>query len=224
MYFGCKFFREVVHSIFPAYSKRLTGNYLSLAFDDLTTYADKVQKVVAKVKKSDEQKRLAWLLERGIRFEGATYISQAQFEAQYKRKRKIMPHLAIGNFLKNTEMVRIVPVQAPKNYTADIRLRKGSKADTALPIIIKKSDVENDYPYLTNEIASKLGKNGSFIASTIKFLAIKGNDQFHQSVRASSKTMIHRYSQSAYEKIKAYLTENPNFNPYQELKKMKSGG
>lgn len=221
MFFGCKFFRQIVGTVFPSHTKQLSGNYLSLSFEDLTTYADKVKKVVAKVKKNNEQKQLAWLLERGIRFEGGSYISQSQFEAQYRNKRKVMSHLAIGNFIKGAEMVRIVPVQAPKNYTADITLRRGSRAHAALPIMIKKTDLEHDYPYLTGEIASRLGKSGSFISTTIKFLSIKGNEQFHQSVRASSKSMIHRYSQAAFEKLKGYLADNPSFNPYQELRKMK---
>lgn len=131
-----------------------------------------------------------------------------------------MPNLAINAFVKNAEMVRIVPVQAPKNFTADITLRKGTKADSSLPIAVRKTDVEHDYPFLTSEIGTKLGKNASFISATIKFLGIKGNDQFHQSVRASSKTVIHRYSEAAFEKLKRYLTENPGFNPYQELKKL----
>ncbi len=220
MFFGCKFFRQIVSKIFPAHSRKLSGNYLSLSFSELTTYADKVQKVVAKIKKSEDQKHLVWLLERGIRFDGTGYISPAQFEAQFRRKRRIMPNLAINAFVKNAEMVRIVPVQAPKNFTADITLRKGNKADSSLPIAVRKTDVEQDYPFLTGEIGTRLGKNASFISATIKFLAIKGNDQFHQSVRASSKTLIHRYSEAAFEKLKCYLTENPAFNPYQELKKL----
>src|ERR1039458_2639623 len=88
MFFGCKFFRDIVGSVFAAYSKTLAENYLSLAFSDLTTYADKVQKLVAKVKRGDEQKKLVWLLERGLKFDGLKYISQEQFEAQYRRKRR----------------------------------------------------------------------------------------------------------------------------------------
>lgn len=221
MYFGCKFFRQVVSSEFPKYLKGLAGNYLSLAFSDLTTYADRVQKLVAKVKRGDEQKKLVWLLERGVQFDGTKYISQEQFESQYRRKRRILPHLALSEFLRNTEMVRLVPIQAPRNFTADISLRKGSRADASLPVVIKKTDVEADYPFLTGEIAQELQRNASFISATIKFLGIKGNNQFHQPVRASRSGVIHRYSQAALQKIRAFLADNPAFDPYKELKKMK---
>jgi hypothetical protein len=222
MFFGCKFFRDIVGSVFPAYSKTLAENYLSLAFSNLTTYADRVQKLVAKVKRGDEQKKLVWLLERGVKFDGLKYISQEQFEAQYRRKRRILPHLALSDFLKNTEMVRIVAIQAPRNFTADISLRKGNRADASLPVAIKKTDVEADYPYLTREIGDRLGKNSNFVSATIRFLAIKGNGQFHQSVRTSRKSVVHRYSEAALQKIEDYLSENPNFNPYEELRKMKN--
>jgi enoyl-[acyl-carrier-protein] reductase (NADH) len=88
-------------------------------------------------------------------------------------------------------------------------------------VAIKRTDVEADYPYLTREIGDKLGKNSNFISATIKFLAIKGNSQFHQSVRASKRSVVHRYSEAALDKIQDYLSQNPNFNPYEELRKMK---
>jgi hypothetical protein len=220
MFFGCKFFRDIVGKVFPAYSRAMRENYLSLAFSDLTTYADRVQKLVAKVKRGDEQKKLVWLLERGVKFDGLKYISQEEFEAQYRRRRRILPHLALSDFLKKAEMVRIVAIQAPRNFTADVLLRRGSRADATLPVAIKKTDVEADYPYLTREIAERLGKNSNFASATIKFLGIKGNGQFHQSVRASKNSVVHRYSEAALQKIKDYLSKNPNFNPYAELKKM----
>jgi hypothetical protein len=56
-------------------------------------------------------------------------------------------------------MVRIVPIQAPRNYTADVTLRKGSAADSSLPVLIKKTDVEADYPYLTKELGQRISRN-----------------------------------------------------------------
>jgi hypothetical protein len=214
LFFGCKFFREIVEAEFPARSKDLEGNYLSLSFSELTTYADKVQKLVSKIKKSEEDKKLVWLLERGIKFDGASYISQFQFEQQYKRKKRIMPHLAISDFIKNTDMVRIVPVQAPKNYTADISLRKGSKSDSSLPVQVIKTDLDVDYPFLTSELAAKLGKSQNFIAYTVKYLNLKGDPTYHQSVRSSKRGAVQRYSQAMFEKLDKYLKDNPDFNPF----------
>src|SRR5690606_23575737 len=53
LFFSCKFFREAVEKHFKNHAKDLEQNYLSLSFAELTTYADKVQKVVSRVKKSD---------------------------------------------------------------------------------------------------------------------------------------------------------------------------
>lgn len=214
LFFGCKFFREVIEKEFQTRSKDLEGNYLSLSFSELTTYADKVQKLVSRIKKSEEDKKLVWLLERGIKFDGASYISQTQFEQQYKKKRRIMPHLDISDFIKNTDMVRIVPVQAPKNFTADISLRKGSKNDSSLPVQVVKTNIDADYPFLTGELAEKLGKNQNFVAYTIKRLGLKGDSKYHQSIRSSRRTVIQRYSQATLERISKHLADNPDFNPY----------
>jgi len=218
LYFGCKFFREIIQKEFPTKVEKLEENYLSLSFSNLTTYADKVQKLVSKIKKNEDSKKLVWLLERGIKFDGTNYISQTQFEQQYKKKRRIMPHLEISDFIKNSEMVRIVAVQAPKNYTADISLRKGSPNDSSLPVQIKKTDLEVDYPYLTIELADKLNKNSNFVAHMTKCLGLKGDPRYHQSIRSSKKNNLQRYSQAALDRMQQHLANDPGFNPYKPLK------
>jgi hypothetical protein len=219
LFFGCKFFREVVAKVFASRAKVLSGNYLSLSFTELTTYADKVQKLVARVRRSDDNKRLVWLLERGVRFDGTRYLNQDEFEAQYRRKKRVLPHLSLGDFVKKSDMVRVVAIQAPRNYTADLTLRKGNRADASLPVVIKKTDLESDYPFLTRELGEKLGKNANYVAATIKFLGLKNNSQFHQQVRASRSTFIHRHSQATLEHIRTFLQSRQDFNPYKELKK-----
>ena len=125
------------------------------------------------------------------------------------------------DFIKNTDMVRIIPVQAPRNYTADLTLRKGSKRDASLPVVIKKTDIESDYPYLTKELALKLNRNSNFMAATIAALGLKGDPTYHQPVRASQTSHIQRYSQAAYDRIAAHLRDNPEFDPYQERRRAK---
>jgi hypothetical protein len=214
LFFGCKFFRETVRSQFPTHSKELQSDYLSLSFSDLTTYADKVQKLVSRIKRSEQDKRLVWLLDRGIRFDGTAYISEAQFGEQYRNKKKIMPHLGISGFIRKSEMVRLVPVQAPKNYTADITLRKGSVNDSSLPIVVRKTDVEKDYPYLTKELGTKLGKTQNFAAALIRSIGLKGDARYHQRVRASTTSYVQRYSDAALHRLSEFLKKNPNYNPY----------
>ncbi len=219
IYFSCKFFRGVMEKVLPRQATRLQGHYLSLSFSDLTTYADKVQKLVSKVRKTDSSRRLVWLLERGVKFDGQRYISQAEFEAQYRNRRKVLSHLGLNGYLRGSDMVRIVAVQAPRNFTADIALRKGSRADASLPVVTRMTELEMDYPFLTAEMAERLSRSASFLAALIKFLGLKGNSQYHQQVRTSRSGVVHRYSQAAFDRVKGYLAENPQFNPFKALKK-----
>lgn len=216
LYFSCKFFRDLVAKLFPTHAKDLDAHYLSLSFSDLTTYADKVQRSVARVRKSPSEKRLVWLLERGIRFDGSAYLSEAQFERTYKGKRRVMPHLAISRFIRTTDMVRVVPIQAPRNFTADIRLRKGSARDTTLPVLIQKTDVESDYPYLTRELGEKIGKNQNWVARAVAVMKLKDDQKYHQAVRASINSVVHRYSEAALAQLEAKLSSQPTFNPYRD--------
>jgi hypothetical protein len=214
LFYSCKFFRLVVEKNFPAHLKSLSDNYLSLSFSELTTYADKVQRSVSRVKRSEGDRRLVWLLERGIEFDGGSYITEAQFAQKYKGKKKILPHLRLNRFVRSAEMVRIVPIQAPRNFTADITLRKGKSGDSSLPVLVKKTDVETDYPLLTKELGAKVGKNQNWTARAVAVLGMKGNPKFHQAVRSSANSVVHRYSAAAEEALRSKLAAIPDFDPY----------
>lgn len=214
LYFSCKVFRDVLKREFPSQMKGMRTNYLSLSFGELTTYADRVQKLVSRMKRSPGDKRLVWLLERGIAFDGTAYITEAQFESQYRGKAKVLPHLRVGGFMKRADMVRIVPIQAPRNFTADVQLRKGKASDTSLPVLVKKTELEVDYPYLTKELGQAVGKNPDWTARACKLLSFKGNPTFHQSVRTSKSSEVHRYSESALQALREKLAKEPGFNPY----------
>jgi hypothetical protein len=113
-------------------------------------------------------------------------------------------------------MVRIVPIQAPRNYTADITLRKGSAADASLPVVVKKTDVETDYPYLTKELGAKIGRNQNWTAKAAVVLGLKGDTRYHQAVRASASSFIQRYSESAYDALRVKLASDPTFDPFHQ--------
>jgi hypothetical protein len=214
MYYACKFYREVVTKHFKSHSGDLNQHYLSLSFGELTTYADKVLKCVSKMKKSKMAKHLVWLLERGIAFDGDKYMTERQFEAKIRGKRQTLPYLEMGRYLKESDMVRIIPVEAPKNYTANINLRKGSAKDTSLPVVVKRIDLETDYPYLTRELGEAIGKGTNFVAKAASTLGLKGDEKYHQSVRSSKSGEVHRYSETAKTKIEQKIAEDPEFNPY----------
>ncbi|MEE9130004.1 MAG: hypothetical protein V3T84_08290, partial [Phycisphaerales bacterium] len=129
-------------------------------------------------------------------------------------KKKIIPHLSIGNFVKGAEMVRIVPVEAPRNYTADITLRKGSAKDASLPVVVKKTDLETDYPYLTRELAQKMGWSLSWVARAATNLKLKNDPKYHQAIRSSRSGSIQRYSQAALQRLKEVLVADPNYDPF----------
>ncbi len=216
LFYSLKFFRGTIKKKFPKQLKDMSDNYLTLSFSDLTTYADKVQKSVSKLKKSPNDKKLIWLLERGIAFDGSSYLSETQFDKRYLDKKKVLSYLALNKFVKNADMVRVVPVQAPHNYTADINLRKGSARDSSLPILVKRTEIEEDYTYLTNELARKIGKNANWVSRAAPILGMKNNEKYHQAVRSSATGSIQRYSEAALQLLKKKLIEDPTFNPYKK--------
>lgn len=214
LFYSLKFFREVVETQFPSHARKLPEHYLSAAFSPLTTYADKVQKAVAKVRTSSGDKRLVWLLERGVAFDGTAYLTEAQFKRSYHKKHKVLPHLALNQFIKGADMVRIVPVEAPRNFTADITLRKGKAGSTSLPVLVQMTDVNEDYPYLTKELGANVGKNQNWAARAVMVLGLKGDPRMHQAVRAGTNSFIHRYSKAALTRLKEKLAADPAFDPY----------
>ena len=219
LFFGCKFFNELSSKHFPKFKKDLNKNFLTLSFDHMTTYAAEVQKMVSKLRRGSQQdKDLVWLLERGTRFVDTNqYLSQNEFEKLYKNKKKIAPHLKINSHIEGADMVRIVPVQAPRNYTADVTLRKGSgKLKGTLPVTVQKSNFETDYPHLTGDIAKEVDKKTNFVAKTMSNLGLKGNPEYHHPVRTSKNGCVQRYSPAALSYVKNHLKNNPNYNPYKK--------
>lgn len=222
LFYGCKFFKDLATKHFPNFSDDLGQNFLTLSFEHMTTYAAEVNKMVSRLRKGTQgEKELVWLLERGIRFVSSDeYISQKKFEEIYKKKKKISPHLKVSEHLSTTDMVVIVPVQAPQNFTADVQLRKGSgKLKGTLPVIVQKTDFESDYPFLTKDIALQVGKNQNYVATALAELKLKGDAKYHQSVRASASGAIQRYSQAALDHLKKYIKDNPDYNPYKKSTK-----
>ena len=213
LFFACKFFRDTTRKHFPRHSKDLDQNFLSLSFDNLTTYADKVRKIVSRVKKNDSDKTIAWLLERGITFDGSKYITKKQFENKYNKKNRIMPYLAINDFVNSSDMVRIIPVEAPTNSMVDISLREGSPRDPSLPVVVRKTSIEKDYPYLTKELANILEKPVYFVTCAVKDLDFKGNPLYHQSIKTSKSSAVQRYSESAKNVLQETLSDDPSYDP-----------
>jgi len=218
LFFGCKFYRSLLEHTFPNQAENLDDEFISLSFRASTTYASQVQNLVSKLRRSkDGDKVLVWLLERGVRYVAqGEFISQNAFEKLYRDKKKIGPHLSLKRHYESAEMVKIVPVQAPHNYSADISLRKGSnKFQHALPVQIKKVAVEDDYPYFSKQVAELVGKPGNtnFVAAAARDLNLKGDPVYHCAVKISQKSFTQRYSKFAVQVIEQRLRADPNYNP-----------
>ena len=217
-FFSCKFYKDLIIKFFPKYKKIVETNFISISFSETLTYADKVKNIVSKLKtvKNKTNKELVWLLERGICYKSSSnFISQAEFEKKYKNKNRILSNLELNKFLNSTDMVRIVPVQAPKNFSADIILRKGDKKlTTSLPVIYKKRNVNDDYPFLTSDLAKKISKDTNYTARLISKLGLKGDEEYHYPVKSSKNGTTHKYSEKALSFIKGFLEDKPDYNPY----------
>lgn len=171
------------------------------------------------MKKGTSAKHLVLLLERGIAFDGNKYMTPRQFETKIKGKSRTLPYLELGRYLRESDMVRIVPVEAPKNYTANVKLRKGGNKDASLPVVLKRTEIETDYPYLTRKLGEAIGKNTNFVAKAAVALSFKGYDKYHQAVRSSKSGEIHRYSEAAKTRLEQTMAEDPSFNPYKLAKR-----
>lgn len=213
LFYGCKFFKDAVKDNFPRHVLGLETNFLSLSFANQTTYADRVQKAISSARRSPEGSRLVWLLERGVAFDGR-YLTENQVAAKYRNTKKIVPHLRLGEHLKSVDMVRVIPIEAPKNFTADITLRRGSPSNSSLPVVVRRSDVDIDYPYLTKDLSARVGKNVSWIAKALSVEGLKGDLRYHQSIRTSKDGQVHRYSEAALQRLLQLLQKNPDFSPF----------
>ena len=223
LFYGCKFFKDVENEIFK--KSPLEDNFLSISFNQLTTYTDKILKTVSKLKRiNSDQRKLVWLLERGIEsLTSDKMLSQSKFEKKYRNQKKYISHLKIKDYIDKIHNVRIVAIQAPKNYSADLILRKGDKNDNTLPVVQKAVDIDSEYPLFTNDIVNKLGKNISFWSCLIRYLGLKGNPKFHIEIKSSKKTVTQRYSNEIISVLKKFMEENPNYKPDYNKRVQKKG-
>ena len=216
-FFSCKFFRDLLSKNFPTLKDDINKNFLTISFERQSTYASCIQDKISKLRRCNtNDKELIWLLERGVRYvDKNKYISQKEFEKLYDTKKKILPHLLIGSHLEESDMVCVIPVQAPQNFTADINLRKGSKnLKGTLPVTTIKSDPEKDYPFLANDLAKKIGKSTNFTSAMIKKMSLKNNKEYHLQTKSGKNTLIHSYSDKTLEILTNKLKSDPQFNPY----------
>jgi hypothetical protein len=84
-------------------------------------------------------------------------------------------------------------------------VRIDPKAPTAIAFRYVKP--EDKYPYLTGELAKKLGTSPARVVALVKLFQMKGNDEYHISIRVSSTGQVQRYSEKAREVIAAAIAK-----------------
>lgn len=214
-----KTYRNLLKKHFKSHDDFSEHNFLAVSIDETITYADEIGNLLRQYRRGNADLRnLIWLLEKGVSFDGTNFKKQPQFEKDFLRSKKnILGRVKLGEYLNTANQVKFVLVQAPKNYTANIELRKGSHSQKlALPVITKKTDVEDDFPKLTVEIAENIGKSQSFVALMLKDLGLKGDPKYHQPIRTSKRGMVQRYSNSVIPILQERLKENPDYTPYKK--------
>jgi len=171
MYTSFKIYKQIIEKHFRNKRDVFKNNFLSISLEEHLTYADSVESLLKNFRRGTvDNRKLACLLERGVSFNGSQYMPQEKFEKQFlKSNAQLLNRVKLGDYIKNAEQLKIIFVQAPKGYTANVSVRKGGKRmKEALPVMIKKTEIENDYPYLTGELAEKLGKNLSFVSKMVR--------------------------------------------------------
>ena len=67
---------------------------------------------------------------------------------------------------------------------------------------------EDKYPFLTRDLAGRLGISMNKVAAFAKLFGLKGNDEYHTGIRVSSTGRVHRYSQKALEVMRNSIDQN----------------
>ena len=221
LYFSLNSFRALLKENFKTYSLRFDKNYLSIAFKDHTFYSNKVSKLFRSSKKFDTQNnKILYLLDRGVAFaekdSSTTMKTFDKWKNEIKsksRKARIARHLSIYSYIKAHDDVRFIPVHVSRGYKPEIELKKTNNPMSL--VVIKKTDPNVDFPHLTSDLASKLGKNQSFIAMFVRKLKVIDNDKYCTRIRTSrSGSGVPKYSDAALNYLGDFFCKHPDFNPY----------
>ena len=89
-----------------------------------------------------------------------------------------------------------IPISLHVTKSEGLPVRIDPKAPTAIAFRYVKP--EDKYPYLTSELAKKLGVSSSKIVGLVKLFQMKGNDEYHTSIRVSTTGKVQRYSDKAH--------------------------
>lgn len=86
--------------------------------------------------------------------------------------------------------------------------------DDAIAFSIRKP--EEVYPYLTSELAEKLGKTINWTAQALKRLGLRNDPRFRWEVPTGRTTRSPRYTEDAYRLLHERLEAHPDWDPYHD--------
>ena len=98
-----------------------------------------------------------------------------------------------------------IPLSLHVTKSEGFPVRVDPKAPTAIAFRYIKP--EDKYPYLTGELAKKLGVSPHKVLAFVEMFQMKGNDEYHTSIKVSSTGKVQRYSEKAHQSLAAALAK-----------------
>ena len=98
-----------------------------------------------------------------------------------------------------------IPISLHVSKREGFPVRIDPKAPTAIAFRYVKP--EDKYPYLTGELADKLGTSRARVVAFVKMFQMKGNDEFHTAIKVNRTGKVQRYSNKAYEVLAAAISK-----------------
>jgi hypothetical protein len=113
-----------------------------------------------------------------------------------------------------------IPISLHVSKREGFPVRIDPKAPTAIAFRYVKP--EDKYPYLTGELANKLGISPSRVVAFVKLFQMKENDEYHMSIKVSTTGKVQRYSNKTYEVLAAAIAREGTDKLWADAKTGKS--
>lgn len=104
----------------------------------------------------------------------------------------------VSGVVTNPDSAVAISLRVSKTEGIPVRIDKS--APTA--IAFKYAKVEDRYPHLTTDLAAKLGLTTNKLVGLTKVLGLRGDDEYHTSIRVSRSSFVQRYSTKALEVLR----------------------
>jgi hypothetical protein len=90
-----------------------------------------------------------------------------------------------------------IPISLRVSRQEGFPVRVDPSSPTA--IAFKYVKPEDTWPFLTDELAQKLGIGRNYLLGVVKLLGLKGRDEYHIAIKSSRTSSVQRYSGKAYQ-------------------------